>query len=129
MNLYGLNDLNMTLEEFIAKSSEIASRKLRHEAMMKATELELAQIGESARQNLTDLTDSGTYQAITMGDDWPSHLGNENFKKQILQAFKLACVYYKPSPVIYRGHSYNRRSLIEAKRQILDADWQMLSKF
>ena len=40
MNLYGLNDLNMTMEEFIAKSSEIASRKLRHEAMQHASDLE-----------------------------------------------------------------------------------------
>ena len=40
MNLYGLNDLNMTMEEFIAKSTEIASRKLRHESMQLATELE-----------------------------------------------------------------------------------------
>ena len=34
MNLYGLNDLNMTMEEFVAKSSEIASRKVRHEALL-----------------------------------------------------------------------------------------------
>ena len=40
MNLYGLNDLNMTMEEFIANSTEIASRKLRHEAMQQASELE-----------------------------------------------------------------------------------------
>lgn len=33
MHLYGLNDLNMTLDEFIAKSGEIAHRKVRHEAL------------------------------------------------------------------------------------------------
>ena len=37
MNLYGLNDLNMTMEEFVAKSSEIASRKVRHEALLQAS--------------------------------------------------------------------------------------------
>jgi len=41
MHLYGLNDLNMTLEEFLAKSSEIASRRLHHEALKQATDLEL----------------------------------------------------------------------------------------
>ena len=40
MNLYGLNDLNMTMEDFISRSTEIASRKLRNEAMQLATELE-----------------------------------------------------------------------------------------
>ena len=46
MNLYGLNDMNMTMNEFIAKSSEIASRKLRNEAMQQATDLEKEQLGE-----------------------------------------------------------------------------------
>ena len=41
----------------------------------------------------------------------------------------MACVYYKPSPVLYRGHKYNRRALIEAKRSILDAEWQLILKF
>ena len=37
MNLYGLNDLNMTMEEFISKSNEIATRKLKNESMKLAT--------------------------------------------------------------------------------------------
>lgn len=115
MNLYGLNDLNMTLEEFIAKSSEIASRKLKHENMQRAAELDSNHNGQGAGSRF-DMTDSGTYQAITMGEEWPKLIGNEFLNKQIHQAFKLACVYYKPSPVLYRGNSYNRRSLIEAKR-------------
>lgn len=28
---------------------------------------------------------------------------NENLRKQIHSAFKMACVYYKPSYVLYRG--------------------------
>lgn len=64
-----------------------------------------------------------------MGEDWSKLIGNEYLSKQIHQAFKLACIYYKPSPVLYRGNSYNRRSLIEAKRQMLDADWHMIQKF
>ena len=38
-----------------------------------------------------------------MADDWDEHLYDEVLKKQIHQAFKLATVYYKPSPVLYRG--------------------------
>lgn len=64
-----------------------------------------------------------------MADDWDEHMYDELLKKQIHQAFKLATVYYKPSPVLYRGQYYNRRSLIEAKRQMLDADWQLIMKF
>ena len=65
-----------------------------------------------------------------MHDEWMDYIkGDEHLKKQIHQAFKLACVYYKPSPVLYRGNKYNRRALIEAKRQMLDADWQLIMKF
>lgn len=60
MNLYGLNDLNMTMEEFISKSSEIASRKLRHEAMQLASELEKEQLRASLNDQF-EMTDSGTY--------------------------------------------------------------------
>ena len=51
-----------------------------------------------------------------MGDDWDDCRYDEALRKQLHQAFKLATVYYKPSPVLYRGNRYNRRSLIEAKR-------------
>ena len=51
-----------------------------------------------------------------MADDWEERNLDDALKKQLHQAFKLATVYYKPSPVLYRGHRYNRRSLIEAKR-------------
>ena len=65
-----------------------------------------------------------------MNDDWMEYVKNDdNMKKQIHQAFKLASVYYKPSAVLYRGNAYNRRALIEAKRQMLDSDWQMIMKF
>lgn len=69
------------------------------------------------------MTDSGTYQAIEMSENWPEHLTDDNLRSQVYQAFKMACVYYKPSPVLYRGQKYNRRSLIEAKRCMLDAEW------
>ena len=64
-----------------------------------------------------------------MPDEWPENISNEHLRKQIHQAFKMACVYYKPSPVLYRGNKYDRRSLIEAKRQMLDADWQLIQKY
>ena len=130
MHLYGLNDLNMTLGDFISKSSEIAQRKIHHEALQQATDLELEQLGEqNHKKGYFEMTDSHTYQAIEMGDDWPEHLTDDHIRKSIHQAFKMACVYYKPSPVLYRGYRYNRRALIEAKRGLLDAEWQMMLKF
>ena len=56
-------------------------------------------------------------------------MNDENIRKQVYNAFKLACIHYKPSPVLYRGHKYNRRALIEAKRTMLDTDWQLIMKF
>ena len=41
----------------------------------------------------------------------------------------MACVYYKPSPVLYRGNKYDRKDLIEAKRQMLDTEWELMMKF
>ena len=66
MHLYGLNDLNMTLEEFVSKSSEIASRKVHHEALQQASEIELQQLGDGAKKGIFEMTDSNTYQAIEM---------------------------------------------------------------
>ena len=103
MNLFGLNDLNMTMEEFIAKSSDIAAKKVRNDALLHATQLEREKFGATGLINQFENTDSGTYQAIKMADDWDEHLYDEVLKKQIHQAFKLATVYYKPSPVLYRG--------------------------
>ena len=40
MNLYGLHDLNLTMEEFLAKSTEMAERKLRNENLKKAHQLD-----------------------------------------------------------------------------------------
>ena len=54
---------------------------------------------------------------------------NENLRKQIHSAFKMACVYYKPSYVLYRGYKYERRKLIEAKRQMLDNEWELMLSF
>ena len=46
--------------------------------------------------------------------------GDERIKKKIQSAFKMACINYTPSPVIFRGKRYERRGLIEAKRTMLD---------
>ncbi len=70
MHLYGLNDLNMTLEEFLAQSSEIASRKVRHEALEKANEFERDQMGyDDLKKGFFELTNSGAYQAIEVSDN------------------------------------------------------------
>ena len=82
-----------------------------------------------SHDDLEEDDDRQHYQAIKMDENWPDYLHDDGLRKQIHQAFKLACVYYKPSPVLYRGSSFNRRSLIEAKRQMLDSDWHLLMKF
>lgn len=95
--------------------------------MKKAHEQEKGGFGNTTSSgmgsNLDLLNEDSTFQAVKIDDNWPEFLTDDNLRKQIHSAFKLACVYYKPSPVLYRGNSYNRRSLIEAKRQMLDADW------
>lgn len=84
MHLYGLNDLNMNLEEFISKSSEIASRKVRHEALKQATDVEREQMGDGdMKKDFFEMTNSGTYQAIEMSEDWPDKICDENLRKQI----------------------------------------------
>lgn len=66
MNLFGLNELNMTLADFIDKSSEISQRLVVHETMQKASELEHEHLrGQGiVKGGNFEVIDSGTYQAI-----------------------------------------------------------------
>jgi len=50
--------------------------------------------------------------------------GDERLKKRISQAFKMACIHYEPSAVLFRGQKYQRKQLIEATRTILDCEWE-----
>ncbi|TNV85809.1 hypothetical protein FGO68_gene5180 [Halteria grandinella] len=46
-------------------------------------------------------------------------------QQHILQkAFKLACIYYKPSKVEYQGQKYDRHSLIMQKSRLLDKEYK-----
>ena len=83
MNLYGLNDLNMTLSDFINKSSEIAERMVNHEAMRNSNELDKLDDKGVTKGGNFELTNSGTYQAIQMSDDWKEHMDNEHLQKQV----------------------------------------------
>ena len=53
--------------------------------------------------------------AVQLSDECTS-CGDPRIKKKINTAFKMACVQYKPSWVLYRGNRFIRKRLIEAKR-------------
>ena len=42
----------------------------------------------------------------------------------LVTAFKMACLAYNPSPVLYRGKSYDRISLLRARNKLLQEYWR-----
>ena len=42
----------------------------------------------------------------------------------LVSAFKMACLAYNPSPVHYRGKSYDRISLLRARNKLLQEYWR-----
>ena len=101
LSLLGLNDLNLTYEDLMSKDKSVIK-------------------GQSGRLN--DATKS---IAVRLSNECMS-CGDERMKKKVTSAFKMACIDYAPSPVIFRGKRYERRNLIEAKRTMLDAQWEEL---
>lgn len=73
----------MTLSDFINKSSEIAERMVNHEAMRNSNELDKLDDKGVTKGGNFELTNSGTYQAIQMSDDWKEHMDNEHLQKQV----------------------------------------------
>ena len=47
--------------------------------------------------------------------------GNANFMNQM---FKLACLAYLPTPIIYRGRNYTRQQLIFLRGKMLQNVWK-----
>ena len=47
----------------------------------------------------------------------------EKYRPMIKEAFKMACIQYKPTPIPFRGSNYFRRELIDLKDQVLSATW------
>ena len=41
----------------------------------------------------------------------------------IKEAFKMACISYKPSKVPMRGYQYDRKHLIQINRKYLEDSW------
>jgi len=41
----------------------------------------------------------------------------------IKEAFKMACIQYKPSYVPFRGCKYERRQMVEVKEKLLRESW------
>ena len=68
MHLYGLNDLNMTLEEFLGKSSQIAGRKLKNEAMALAAKNDAASKVSQSKSNKPN-SDLASHRDMATGTD------------------------------------------------------------
>ena len=103
-SLIGLNDLNITYEDLLQKDQD-AKQKI-----------------DKSHQNFfkkEKTKDGNTNLALLLSNECLTH-GDERMKKKITQAFKMACIHYAPSPVIFRGKRYERKNLIEAKRIMLD---------
>lgn len=47
----------------------------------------------------------------------------EKYRPMIKEAFKMACVQYKPSGIPFRGDNFKRSSLIEIKEAVLMDSW------
>jgi hypothetical protein len=65
--------------------------------------------------------------AVKLSDECMA-CGDEKMKRKISQAFKMACIHYSPSPVLYRGQKFDRKKLIEVKRTMLDCEWEKTLK-
>ena len=44
----------------------------------------------------------------------------EKYRPAISEAFKMACVQYKPGPVSFLGNNYDRKSLVNLKRNMIE---------
>ena len=44
-------------------------------------------------------------------------------KAKIQTAFKVACLHYKSSDLLFRGMNFSRKHLFEIRRNILDEEW------
>ena len=44
----------------------------------------------------------------------------EKYRPVISEAFKMACVQYKPGPVSFLGTNYDRKSLVNLKRNMIE---------
>lgn len=47
----------------------------------------------------------------------------DKYRPMIKEAFKMACLQYKPTAVPFKGYSYGRKNLLELKHKILQKRW------
>jgi hypothetical protein len=47
----------------------------------------------------------------------------DKYRPMIKEAFKMACVQYKPSGIPFRGNNFQRARLIEIKDNVLMESW------
>lgn len=114
MQLYGLNEVNLTLEDL--QNGSLARHASAFEAKSK----------KGMKQITPDISTEQTL-AVKLTDEC-MQCGDDKLKKKICQAFKMACINYSPSPVLYRGQKFDRKKLIEVKRTMLDCEWEKTLK-
>ena len=118
INLYGLNEVNLTLEDL--QNGNLSKYAHKDDASKgKGTQTGTTQ---TAPEISTDRT-----IAIKLSDECTS-CGDAGIRRKISQAFKMACIHYEASPVLYRGYKFDRKKLIEAKRTMLDCEWEKTLK-
>ena len=47
----------------------------------------------------------------------------DRYRPMIKEAFKMACLQYKPTAVPFKGYQYARKNLLELKHKILQKKW------
>lgn len=106
-HLYGLNETHFTVADFLKDQSHF--NKL------------------SNSKNKANLLDDQI--AIKLNEDCLQcnnlkHNQNPSHIKMLHTAFKMACINYKSSNIIFRGKNLTRKSLMEVRTNLLEEEWQ-----
>ena len=82
------------------------------------------------KSDLKDLLKENTSTQVSLFDQPYKKIDEEclscsldKYRPTIKEAFKMACVEYKPSGVPFRGNNYLRKSMIEIKDNLLMDTW------
>ncbi len=47
----------------------------------------------------------------------------DNYRSLIYSSYRVACLNYRPDPVLLMGQKYHRNTLINLRRTILETEW------
>lgn len=66
--------------------------------------------------------DSSKQPSFTIDEDCMS-CSLDKYRPAIKEAFKMACLSYKPSSIPFHGRSYQRKEVLEFKEMLLNQVW------